>query len=184
MRRPHEAFESVEGYSPAEELFNRRRRTFGLFAGPALLLILLLAPLLPRPAHTLAAILAMMVVLWVTKALPLAVTALMVRSSRSSGVTPVRTALAPFADRSSSCSSAASCWRGHVRPASTSGSRMARCRRASSAEPDRGSDRLRWGRLRDLDVDQQYCDDRDDVSDRVVARRAPDGRARVRCTKP
>ena len=27
----------MEVYSPAEEMFNRRRRTFGLFAGPALL---------------------------------------------------------------------------------------------------------------------------------------------------
>jgi sodium-dependent dicarboxylate transporter 2/3/5 len=100
MRRPHEAFESVEVYSPAEELFNRRRRAAGLFAGPALLVILLLAPLpLARPAHTLAAILAMMVVLWMSEALPLAVTALIGPVlAVILGVAPVRTALAPFAD--------------------------------------------------------------------------------------
>ena len=31
MRKAHEAVESMEVYSPAEELFNRRRRTAGLF---------------------------------------------------------------------------------------------------------------------------------------------------------
>jgi sodium-dependent dicarboxylate transporter 2/3/5 len=100
MRKIHEATVSVEVYSPAEELFNRRRRTAGLFMAPAILLALLLAPLPIAPAaHRLAAILAMMVVLWVTEALPLAVTALigpllaiMLR------VAPARAALAPFAD--------------------------------------------------------------------------------------
>jgi sodium-dependent dicarboxylate transporter 2/3/5 len=73
MRRPHEAAGSVEAYSPSEELFNRRRRTFGLFAGPAVLLVLLAIPMgIPGPAHRLGAILAMMVVLWVTEALALA----------------------------------------------------------------------------------------------------------------
>ena len=76
MRRCHEAAEAVEVYSPAEEQFNRRRRTVGPFRRPSLFLILLVAPLpLPTPAHRLGAILAMMVVLWVTEALPLAVTA-------------------------------------------------------------------------------------------------------------
>ena len=100
LRRVHEATGSVEVYSPAEELFNRRRRTAGLFLGPAMLLTLLVAPLpLPDPAHRLAAILAMMVILWVTEALPLAVTAvigpvlaIVLR------VVPARTAFAPFAD--------------------------------------------------------------------------------------
>jgi sodium-dependent dicarboxylate transporter 2/3/5 len=90
----------VEVYSPAEELFNRRRRTAGLFLGPAIFLTLLFAPLpLSAPAHKLAAILAMMVVLWITEALPLAVTAvigpvlaIVLR------VVPARAAFAPFAD--------------------------------------------------------------------------------------
>ena len=50
MRKVHEATVSVEVYSPAEELFNRRRRTAGLFLGPSILLILLLAPLPIAPA--------------------------------------------------------------------------------------------------------------------------------------
>lgn len=100
MRKTHEATGSMEAYSPAEERFNRRRRTVGLFAGPAVLLLLLIAPLpLADAPHKLAAILAMMVVLWVTEALPLAVTAvigpvlaIVLR------VAPARTAFAPFAD--------------------------------------------------------------------------------------
>jgi sodium-dependent dicarboxylate transporter 2/3/5 len=100
MRKLHEAVGSVEVYSPAEELFNRRRRTVGLFLGPALLLVLLFAPLpLADAPHKLAAILAMMVTLWVTEALPLAVTAV-IGPVLAIGlrVAPARTAFAPFAD--------------------------------------------------------------------------------------
>jgi sodium-dependent dicarboxylate transporter 2/3/5 len=100
MRKVHEAVGSMEVYSPAEEIFNRRRRTTGLFLGPLVLLILLVAPLPLAPAaHTLAAILALMVVLWVTEALPLAVTALIGPIlTVVLGVVPARTAFAPFAD--------------------------------------------------------------------------------------
>ena len=99
-RRYHEASSAVEVYSPAEEMFNRRRRTFGLFAAPVVLFALLLLPLpLSVAAHRLAAVLAMMVILWVTEALPLAVTALIgpILAIMFS-VAPARTALAPFAD--------------------------------------------------------------------------------------
>jgi len=100
MRKPHEAAGSMEAYSPAEELFNRRRRVFGLVAGPLVLLVLLAIPMsVPAPAHKLGAILAMMVVLWVTEALPLAVTALVGPVlAIIMRVAPARTAFAPFAD--------------------------------------------------------------------------------------
>ena len=100
MRKIHEATLSAEVYSPAEERFNRRRRTTGLFLGPAILVALLVAPLpLDANAHRLAAVLAMMVVLWVTEALPLAVTALIgPLLTIVLGVAPARTAFAPFAD--------------------------------------------------------------------------------------
>ena len=99
-RRMHEASNAVEVYSPAEELFNRRRRTFGLFAGPILLIVLLVAPLpLAAQPHRLAAIMAMMVVLWVSEALPLAVTALVGPVlAVVLGIAPARAAFAPFAD--------------------------------------------------------------------------------------
>ena len=78
MRTFHSAVEAVETYSPAEEAFNNRRRTIGLFAGPLVCIALLIAPLpLAASAHKVAAILGMMVVFWVTEALPLAVTALL-----------------------------------------------------------------------------------------------------------
>jgi sodium-dependent dicarboxylate transporter 2/3/5 len=90
----------TEAYSPAEETFNRRRRTAGLFAAPIVLLVLLAAPLpLPAPAHRLAAILAMMVVLWISEAVPLAVTALFgPLLAVALGVAPMKSAFAPFAD--------------------------------------------------------------------------------------
>ena len=100
MRSLHEAGESVETYSPAEELFNRRRRTAGLIGAPLVLLVLLLAPLpLEARAHRLAAILAMMVVLWITEALPLAVTAIIGPIlTIVLQIAPAKTAFAPFAD--------------------------------------------------------------------------------------
>lgn len=100
LRRLHEATEAVETYSPAEELFNRRRRTVGLVLAPVVLLALLALPsALPAPAHRLGAILMMMVILWITEALPLAVTALVGPIlAVLFGVAPVKTAFAPFAD--------------------------------------------------------------------------------------
>ena len=100
MRSLHEPAGAVEAYSPAEERFNRRRRTAGLVLAPAVLAALLIAPLpVPQPAHRLAAILAMMVVLWVTEALPLAVTALIGPVlAIMLGIVPARNAFAPFAD--------------------------------------------------------------------------------------
>ena len=99
-RSLHEARGTAGVYSPAEEQFNRRRRTIGLIAAPAALLALLLAPLpVDPPAHRLGAILAMMVVLWVTEALPLAVTALIGPVLVIAlGIAPAREAFAPFAD--------------------------------------------------------------------------------------
>lgn len=100
MHTFHDAVEAVETYSPAEEQFNTRRRAVGLFLGPALLFILLAAPLpIAAPAHRLAAILSMMVVFWVTEALPLAVTAMLGPVlSVILGVAPARNAFSSFAD--------------------------------------------------------------------------------------
>src|SRR5829696_2313657 len=100
MRKVHEAVESMEVYSPAEERFNRQRRTAGLFFGPVIFLVLLFVPLPLTPgAHSLAAIMAMMVVLWITEALPLAVTALIgPLLAIVMRVAPARAAFGPFAD--------------------------------------------------------------------------------------
>jgi sodium-dependent dicarboxylate transporter 2/3/5 len=101
MRRIHEAADAVETFSPAEERFNRRRQTFGLIAGPLLFLAVLLvpAPGLSPAAHRLAAALVLMIVLWMTEALPLAVTALVGPAlAVLLGVAPAATVFAPFAD--------------------------------------------------------------------------------------
>ena len=100
MRSLHEAGEAVETYSPAEELFNRRRGNVGLIGGPLALLVLLAAPIpIAAPAHRLAAILLMMVIYWITEALPLAVTALIGPVlAIVLQVAPARVVFAPFAD--------------------------------------------------------------------------------------
>ena len=100
MRRFNRAIEAAEIYSPAEEQFNRRRRTAGLFLGPAVFLALLIAPLpLAGPAHRMAAIMGLVVVLWVSEALPMAVTAVLGPIlAVVFQIADARAALAPFAD--------------------------------------------------------------------------------------
>ena len=100
MRTFHEALAAVETYSPAEVQLNARRCTVGLILGPLLFVSLLIAPLtLPAPAHRLAAVVALVIVFWVTEALPLAVTAMLGPIlAIVLGVAPARAALAPFAD--------------------------------------------------------------------------------------
>ncbi len=74
METLREATEPAEAYSPAEERFNRLRSTAGLILAPVTLIALLAAsfPSLTPQAHRLAAILATVVVLWITEALPMA----------------------------------------------------------------------------------------------------------------
>jgi sodium-dependent dicarboxylate transporter 2/3/5 len=68
--------EQREVLSPAEERFEKYRRTIGLFLGPLVLLIMMLLPLgLPYSQQSLAAVLAFVVVYWVTEAIPIPVTA-------------------------------------------------------------------------------------------------------------
>jgi sodium-dependent dicarboxylate transporter 2/3/5 len=100
VRTLHEAIGAVETYSPAEEAFNRKRRTWGLLLGPVVFVLLWVAPLsLPAPAHKMAAILALVVVLWISEALPMAITAMLGPIlAVMCQVAPARTALAPFAD--------------------------------------------------------------------------------------
>ena len=90
----------TETYSPAEERFNRHRQTFGLIAGPlAAMAILFMPTALPPPAQRVAAVLVLMIMLWMTEALPLAVTALVGPTlCIILGVATAQVAFAPFAD--------------------------------------------------------------------------------------
>jgi sodium-dependent dicarboxylate transporter 2/3/5 len=100
MQTFNQAMAAAELYSPAEEQFNRRRRTVGLWLGPLTLMALWVAPLpLATPAHRMAAILGMVVVLWVSEALPMAATAILgPLLAVVCQVADARSALAPFAD--------------------------------------------------------------------------------------
>ena len=91
---------TTEAYSPAEETFNRRRQAFGLIAGPAIAIAILLMPTaLAPPAQRVGAVLALMIVFWMSEALPLAVTALLGPTlCVILGVATAQVAYAPFAD--------------------------------------------------------------------------------------
>ena len=93
--------EPRERLSEGEERFERLRRRAGLIAAPAVFALLLLLPLpgLSSPAHHLAAVMATVMVLWVTEALPMPVTALLgVTACVVLRVAPAKEAFAPFAD--------------------------------------------------------------------------------------
>jgi sodium-dependent dicarboxylate transporter 2/3/5 len=101
MRTLQEAYEAVEAYSPAEEQFNRRRRTFGLLAAPVAFagLMLVRLPGLSPEAHRMAAVMAAVILLWITEALPMAVTALLGPTlAVVLQIAPARVAYASFAD--------------------------------------------------------------------------------------
>jgi solute carrier family 13 (sodium-dependent dicarboxylate transporter), member 2/3/5 len=77
------------------------RRTVGFFLAPAVFIALLALPLagLSPAAHRLAAVMAAVIVLWVTEALPLPVTALLgAAASVVLEVAPAKEVFAPFAD--------------------------------------------------------------------------------------
>jgi sodium-dependent dicarboxylate transporter 2/3/5 len=78
-RSTYKTLDEQEGrLSPAEERFERRRRTVGLFLGPLVLVAMLAFPFdLDGNQHRLLAILAFVVVWWVTEAIPIPVTALL-----------------------------------------------------------------------------------------------------------
>src|SRR5687767_11395673 len=91
----------VEALSPAEARFERIRKTAGLVLAPVVFVALLIMPMpgLSPQAHRLAAIMATVVTLWITEALPMPATALGgVALCVMMGVAPAKEAFAPFAD--------------------------------------------------------------------------------------
>ncbi|MDQ3688382.1 MAG: DASS family sodium-coupled anion symporter, partial [Acidobacteriota bacterium] len=91
----------IERVSEGEARFERVRRVVGLALAPIVFLIILLLPLegLKPEAHRLAAVMAGVIVLWVTEALPLPVTALLGAAlCVVMRVAPARDVFAPFAD--------------------------------------------------------------------------------------
>jgi len=84
--------------SPAEERFERGRRTVGLFLAPVVTIVFALLPIdLPRDQHLLAAILLGVIVLWITEPVPIPIGGLIgVSAIVVLGVVPSDDALAPF----------------------------------------------------------------------------------------
>ncbi|MGY1826299.1 SLC13 family permease [Blastococcus sp. SYSU DS0541] len=84
--------------SPAEERFEKGRRTVGLFLAPLVTLVFALVPIdLPRDQHLLAAILLGVIVLWITEPVPIPIGGLIgVGAIAVLGVVPADDALAPF----------------------------------------------------------------------------------------
>jgi solute carrier family 13 (sodium-dependent dicarboxylate transporter), member 2/3/5 len=84
--------------SPAEERFEKARRTVGLFLAPAVTIVFALLPIdLPRDQHLLAAILLGVIVLWITEPVPIPIGGLIgVAAIVILGVVPSDDALAPF----------------------------------------------------------------------------------------
>src|ERR671916_2869308 len=78
QRRTYRTLDEQEGrLSEAEQRFERNRRTVGLFLGPIVFALMLLIPFdLDGNQHRLAAILALVIVWWVTEAIPIPMTAL------------------------------------------------------------------------------------------------------------
>ena len=84
--------------SPAEERFEKGRRTVGLFLAPVVTIVFALLPIdLPRDQHLLAAILLGVIVLWITEPVPIPIGGLIgVAAIVVLGVVPSDDALAPF----------------------------------------------------------------------------------------
>ena len=95
------AIEALEQTTAAEARFDRVRRIVGFVLAPSIFILLLLLPLpaLKPEAHRLAAVMAAVVVLWITEALPLPVTALLGAAfCVLLRVAPAKDVFAPFAD--------------------------------------------------------------------------------------
>jgi solute carrier family 13 (sodium-dependent dicarboxylate transporter), member 2/3/5 len=98
--RGHSTYRSLgeQELSPAEERFEKARRTVGLFLAPAVTIGFALLPIdLPRDQHLLAAVLLGVIVLWITEPVPIPVGGLIgVSAIVLLGVVPPDDALAPF----------------------------------------------------------------------------------------
>jgi sodium-dependent dicarboxylate transporter 2/3/5 len=91
----------TETISVAEQKFEEMRRKAGFFLAPAGFLLTLwwASSVLPGPAARLTAVLALMVIFWLTESIPLPVTALLgAVLNIVLGVADARTVLSPFAD--------------------------------------------------------------------------------------
>lgn len=90
--------EQAERLTPAEERFERGRRTIGLFLGPVGFVVMLLLPFdLTWAQQALAAIMVFTIIYWLTEAIPIPVTAVVAMAlCVLLGVAPVDEVFAAF----------------------------------------------------------------------------------------
>ena len=96
-----ETVTAVEKLSEAEERFERGRKAAGLIVAPIVFVALFVTPMpaLSPQAHRLAAVMATVIVLWLTEAIPMPATALLgAAACVVLGVAPAKDVFAPFAD--------------------------------------------------------------------------------------
>lgn len=101
VKRYKDLFEAKEIYTEAELKFEKARRTAGLFLGPIFFLFfLLLSPFsLSQEANRLVAVLALVLIFWITEAIPIPATALLGPALMVVlGIGSVKEVFAPFAD--------------------------------------------------------------------------------------
>ena len=101
-RRPATEIDAAEMVvSAAEERFEHWRRTIGFFVGPVVFLLLWFAPLpgLSQEAHRLSAVVSLVVVWWISEAIPIPITALIGSAlTVVCGIATAQDAFAPFAN--------------------------------------------------------------------------------------
>jgi sodium-dependent dicarboxylate transporter 2/3/5 len=95
-----ETINAKEVLSPQEARFERWRNRAGFFLAPFAFLLIYFAPLNLKPeAHSLAAIIAVIIILWICESLPMPVTALIGAAlCVLLKVAPAKEVFAPFAD--------------------------------------------------------------------------------------
>ena len=95
-----ENIEVAEVVSPAEARFERWRNRAGFFLAPLIFAVIFFAPLNLKPeAHNLAAIISVVIILWICESLPMPVTALIGAAlCVLFKVADAKTVFAPFAD--------------------------------------------------------------------------------------
>ncbi len=95
-----ENIEAEEVISPAEASFERWRNRAGFFLAPLAFLIVYFAPLNLKPeAHSLAAVISVIIILWICESLPMPITALIgAAMCVLLKVADAKTVFAPFAD--------------------------------------------------------------------------------------
>lgn len=87
--------------TPAEQRFERHRRTIGLFLGPTVALVLYFWPMpaLTEQAHILAAVIGWIVTWWITEPVPIPMSALLgAVLCVLFGIAPAKQVFAPFSD--------------------------------------------------------------------------------------